>query len=778
MNRTILRTVEKVKQQRGKMAELDDSSLKAKTGEFKERLRKGESLDHLLPEAFAVICEADRRVLGMQPFDVQIMGAVALHKCHQVEMNTGEGKTLTATMPLYLNALTGKSTILVTANSYLAWRDAKEMGPVYEFLGLTVRSGTGLDPDEQLTNEDKRRNYGADILYTTHGVLGFDYLLNNLVKRAEDRFLRNFYYVIVDEADSVLLDAAAMPLVISGSPRVQSNLYKTADFFVTTLEEDQDYEMEDKAVWLTEQGVRKAERFFGISSYYSAESFEINRHVTLALRARKLMVKEKDYLVSREGEVLLLDGSSGRSMKGVRLRGGQHQAIETKEGVRITQEQRSVASVTYQNLFRMFPRMAGMSGTIADARRELHRVYHSRVTVIPPHKPMRRTDLPDLYFASAEDQYDAVTSEIIARHRKGQPVLVITSTIDDTELIAKVLVKEGIPHSVLNANNAYWEAQIIREAGRKGAVTVATSMAGRGTDIRLGTGVSELGGLAVLGVGRMQNVRLERQARGRAGRQGDPGTSQFFVCLEDEIASVIGEKKLEKYADRKARITSRKLRRMINGAQKASEENEAAARERAVQFDEVMKRQRDMFYAVRNRLLDGGSLEKEEIFRMQRNAIHSWLHSVKNVTLQEVVRYMLDHMTYRLEGSSILTLCDGPERVDKGKLETALAEYAAELYEKKQIKLGSEEAMREFVRLSALQALDEAWVEEVDYLQQLTAVVSGRSFAQRNPLFEYQKEAYRAFERMQDDMQAAICRNILLSGVEFDEEGKMQIVFP
>lgn len=748
MNRTIVRTLEKVKQQCARMESLDDSQLQAKTAEFKDRLQKGESLDQLLPEAFGVVCEADRRVLGMQPYDVQIMGAIALHKCYQVEMNTGEGKTLTATMPLYLNALTGKSTILVTANSYLAWRDAREMGPVYEFLGLTVRSGAGLDPNEQLTNEDKKINYGADILYTTHGALGFDYLLNNLIKRAEDRFLRDFYYVIVDEADSVLLDAAAMPLVISGSPRVQSNLYRTADFFVTTLEEDLDYEVEDKAVWLTGRGVEKAERFFGIKSYYSAENFEINRHVTLALRAHKLMVKEKDYLVSREGEVLLLDSSSGRSMKGVRLRGGQHQAIETKEGVRITQEQRSVASVTYQNLFRMFPRMAGMSGTIANARRELRQVYRTRVAVIPPHRPLARTDLPDRYFASTEDQYDAVTAEIIARHRTGQPVLVITSTIDDTELIARTLVREGIPHSVLNANNAYWEAQIIREAGRKGAVTVATSMAGRGTDIKLGTGVAELGGLAVLGVGRMQNVRLERQARGRAGRQGDPGSSQFFVCLEDETVSVIGEKKLEKYADRKASISAQKLKKMINGTQKASEENEEASRERAVQFDQVMKRQRDIFYAARNKLLDGGSLEREQVSQMQRNVIHSWLDSVKKVTRQDIVRYMLDHMTYRLEEQDFLPPEGRTERMNRGnqrKLEKALAEYAEKLFEKK---------------------------------QQLTAVVSGRSFAQRNPLFEYQKEAYRAFEQMQDHMQAAICRNILLADVEFDEAGEMKIVFP
>ncbi|MCI6172743.1 MAG: DEAD/DEAH box helicase, partial [Clostridiales bacterium] len=500
--RKLLKILNTVKLLMKSLRDLPDEELQNETAKLKAELKNGRSVDQIMPEAYAAICEADRRVLGKQPYDVQIRGAIALNGGYLTEMNTGEGKTLTATLPLYLNALTGKSTILVTANDYLAYRDADEMRPVFEFMGLTERAGVSKDPDVTLTNAEKRKNYSADILYTTHSVLAFDYLLNNLVKRAEDRFLRDFYFIIIDEADSVLLDAAQMPLVISGAPRVQSDLYAMTDFFVSTLKEGRDYETEDKAVWLTDRGVAYAERYFGLKEFYAHENFEINRHVTLALRAHVLFRRQKDYVLSDDGEIVLLDNSTGRSLPGMKLRGGAHQALEEKEHVELSKEQRSVASITYQNLFLMFPKMCGMSGTISDARRELRTVYHKSVMVIPPNRKLRRVDFKDQYFVTAEDQYEAALKETLKHHETGQPVLVVTAAIQDTQIFSRMLIDQHVPHSVLNANNAYWEAEIIAAAGKRGAVTVSTGMAGRGTDIKLEEGIQEIGGLAVIGIGR------------------------------------------------------------------------------------------------------------------------------------------------------------------------------------------------------------------------------------------------------------------------------------
>ena len=569
---------------RKQMAKLSDRKLAGLTREFKKRLNGGESLDDILPEAFAAICEADRRVLGMFPFDVQVLGAIALHQGYMAEMNTGEGKTLAATMPLYLNALSGKSAILVTTNEYLALRDAREMGRVYEFMGLSVAAGVPEKSGDNFKNDEKKKIYESDIVYTTHGVLGFDYLLNNLVSTASDRFLREFCYVIIDEADSVLLDGAQTPLVIAGSPRVQSNLYEMADFFVTTLTEGRDYEKEDNAVWLTEEGIAYAERFFQIDNFYGDAYFEINRHVILSLRAHKLFERQKEYIVSDSNELCLLDSGSGRLMSGVKLRGGQHQALEAKEKLEISQENRSVASITFQNFFLLFPKLAGMSGTISDAEEELLAVYHTRVVVIPPNRPLRRVDLDDFYFRDAKKQFAAAIGMVRLLHAKGQPVLVVASSIEETELVSERLLRARVSHNVLNANNAAWEAEIIKEAGQKKAVTVATSMAGRGTDIKLGKGVQELGGLAVIGIGRMANVRLERQARGRAGRQGDPGISRFFVSLEDQVVRNTGSAKLEKYIDGSRRIGKRRLRRVINGAQRTGEESAVMSRRQAMNY--------------------------------------------------------------------------------------------------------------------------------------------------------------------------------------------------
>ena len=756
----------KVKEECKKVKELSDYELKNKTLEFKERLKNGETTDDLLPEAFAVCCEADYRVLGMFPYDVQILGGIALHLCYLCEMNTGEGKTLTAMMPMYLNGLTGKSSILVTANEYLAIRDAEEMGQVYKFLGLSVEAGVKRDTNEKLDNDSKKDVYNADIVYTTHGSLGFDYLLNNLVQSKEDRFMRDFYYVIIDEADSVLLDSASMPLVISGSPRVQSNLYGITDFFVTTLVEDVHYEIEDKKVWLTKEGVEYVQRYFRIENLYGEENYDILRHVVLALRAHFLLEKDTDYVVTDKGEVVLLDKSTGRKMTGMKLRGGSHQAIEEKEHVELSDEQRSVASITYQNLFNLFPKMSGMSGTIKDGKEELLEVYHKQVVVIPPNKPLARIDLPDQYFKTSEEQFDAVIQETVKRHKTGQPVLLIASLISDTEMLSKLLVQENIEHSVLNANNAFWEAEIIKEAGQKNVVTVATSMAGRGTDIRLGPGVKELGGLCVLGVGRMNNTRDERQARGRAGRQGEPGISMFYVSLEDDVCEILGEDFLDKYIEKDKYISKKRIKKLVNKSQKIKEESSVFQRKNSVDYDSVMQRQKTIMYKIRNDLLDGMSLDENVLKQIYVNNINEFAKDHKKMDDKTMYRYILDNLSYRLKELS----------VSSANKKDYLKQYADMAFKDKKQVLGNR--FSEYCRLCTLKALDDGWIEEVDYLQQLQAAISGRSTAQRNLLYEYQREARLSFRDMEKSIKKAMIRNILLGEVSFGKDNEMIILYP
>ena len=756
----------KVKEECKKVKELSDYELKNKTNEFKRRLAEGETTDDLLPEAFAVCCEADYRVLGMFPYDVQILGGIALHLCYLCEMNTGEGKTLTATMPMYLNGLTQKSSILVTANEYLAIRDAEEMGQVYKFLGLSVEAGVKRDTNEKLDNDSKKDVYNADIVYTTHGSLGFDYLLNNLVQSKEDRFMRDFYYVIIDEADSVLLDSASMPLVISGSPRVQSNLYGITDFFVTTLVEDVHYEIEDKKVWLTKEGVEYVQRYFRIENLYGEENYDVLRHVVLALRAHFLLEKDTDYVVTDKGEVVLLDRSTGRKMTGMKLRGGSHQAIEEKEHLKLSQEQRSVASITYQNLFNLFPKMSGMSGTIKDGKDELLEVYHKQVVVIPPNKPLARIDLPDQYFKTSEEQFDAVIQETVRRHKTGQPVLLIASLISDTEMLSKLLVQENIEHSVLNANNAFWEAEIIKEAGQKNVVTVATSMAGRGTDIRLGPGVKELGGLCVLGVGRMNNTRDERQARGRAGRQGEPGVSIFYTSLEDDVCEILGDDFLEKYIEKDKYISKRRIKKLVNKSQKIKEESSVFQRKNSVDYDSVMQRQKTIMYKTRNDLLDGMSLDENVLKQIYVNNINEFAKDHKKMDDKTMYRYILDNLAYRLKELS----------VSSANKKDYLKQYADMAFKDKKQLLGNR--FSEYCRLCTLKALDDGWIEEVDYLQQLQAAISGRSTAQRNLLYEYQREARLSFRDMEKSIKKAMIRNILLGEVSFGKDNEMIILYP
>lgn len=767
------RILAKIKKYKSQMQALSDEELSKLTEKFRTRLATGESLDHILPEAYAAVCEADYRVLGKFPYDVQIMGGIALHKGCLAEMNTGEGKTLVATMPLYLNALTGKSNILVTTNEYLALRDAEEMGQVYRFMGLTVAAGVKENADNQFTNDEKKLIYASDIVYTTHSTLGFDYLLNNLVTSAEDRFMRELYYCIIDEADSVLLDSAQTPLIISGFPRVQSNLYELANFFIKTLKKDEDYEVEEKQVWLTQEGIKRAERFFRIDNFYAKEHFEINRHVTLALRAHAIFEAEKEYVISKDGVLVLLDGGSGRMMPGVKLRGGQHQAIECKEGITVSQENRSVASITYQNLFLLFEKMSGMSGTIADAKTELTNVYGVQVIVIPPNCKVARIDHKDVFYKDAKLQFSDAISEALKTHQTGQPVLIVTSTIGETEFVSKILIKEQIPHNVLNANNAFWEAAIIKEAGQLNAVTVATSMAGRGTDIKLTDEVKALGGLAVIGIGRMENVRQERQARGRAGRQGDPGFSRFFVCLEDAVVAQHGSIKVEKYAKKKGKVSKGKLKALINGAQKRCEENAVASRKHAIDYDQVLQRQRKLIYDTRNELLDGGELQDEKFMEIARRNIQRFLEENRKLDEQQLNRYLLDNVSYRLEEENSKLNLKKRKLVEK----FLLFRVRMSLQDKKH-KIQSEDKMKDFMRIATLNAIDDAWVEQVDYLQQLQAAVTGRATAQRNPVFEYQKDGLESFQEMEKTIHRNIMRNVLLSEVYISAEGELSVLLP
>lgn len=534
--RTIRKDLKKINALQDQMAKLTDKELKEKTIEFKNRLSEGESVDSLLPEAFAVVREADRRVLGMFPYDVQVLGGIALHYGYIAEMKTGEGKTLTATMPLYLNALSGKGAMLVTTNDYLTKRDGNEMGRVYRWLGLSVAIGVPDEPTKKLSVPQKIAIYNSDIIYTTHYVLGFDYLIQNLADSAEKQFMRDFHYAIVDEVDAVLLDSAQMPLIISGAPRVQSNYYNIADTFITTLVENEGYKFdEDKTnVWLTPHGIKEAQQFFDIEDLFQPENSEIFRHIILALKAHCLYNKEEEYIVNDE-EVILLDAVSGRVLEGTKLQAGQHQAIEAKEKAEMTPETRARASITYQNLFKLFTKLSGMTGTGRVADDEFIETYKTPVISIPTNRPVQRIDYPDRIYTSLPEKIVASMDYIKKIHATKQPILLVTATVEMSDIYSHLLLKEGIPHSVLNAYNTAKEAEMIAEAGQLGNVTVVTAIAGRGTDIKLGKGVEELGGLAVIGTERMMSKRTDLQMCGRSGRQGDPGMSQFFVSLEDPL---------------------------------------------------------------------------------------------------------------------------------------------------------------------------------------------------------------------------------------------------
>ncbi len=616
--RKVKKILNQINRRKEEMALLTDEELAAKTQEFKRRLTAGETLDDILVEAFAVVREADKRILGMFPYDVQVMGGIVIHQGNVAEMNTGEGKTLTATLPIYLNALSGQGVILVTTNSYLAKRDAEEMGKVYEFLGLTIRLPFADDEEEKITPKEKKEIYSADIVYTTNSGLGFDYLIDNLASSEEQKYMPEFNFVLVDEIDSVLLDSAQTPLVISGSPRVQSNFYGIIDTLMTTLVDGEDYifKEEKKEVWLTNKGAKIAEKFLGIDNLYAEENNVLARHLVFALRAHTLFKRDKDYIIrkgEKDQELVLLDQGTGRLMEMTKLQGGLHQAIEAKEHVKLSPETRAMASITYQSLFKMFNKISGMTGTGKVAEKEFIETYNMSVVRIPTNRPRQRIDYPDNLYITLPEKVYASLEYIKQYHAKGNPLLVFVGSVEMSQLYSSLLLREGIAHNVLNANNAAREAQIISESGQMGAVTVATSMAGRGTDIKLGKGVAELGGLIVIGTERMESQRIDLQIRGRSGRQGDPGMSKFFVSLEDDVIKKFGPSWVhKKYKDYQVQdmtqpevLKGRKYRRLVEKAQHASDSAGRSARRQTLEYAESMNIQRDIVYKERNRLIDG-----------------------------------------------------------------------------------------------------------------------------------------------------------------------------
>lgn len=777
----------KVKSFESEMAGLSDADLRKKTQEFKERLAAGETLDDLLPEAYAVVREADKRVLGMFPYDVQVMGAIVLHEGNVAEMATGEGKTLTATMPLYLNALSGQGAMLVTTNTYLALRDAQEMGQVYRFLGLTIEAAVVADETENLTPKQKRLIYQADIVYTTNSALGFDYLIENLAENKDSQYLSPFNYVIIDEIDSILLDSAQVPLVISGAPRVQSNFYGIMDTFITTLKEDEDYHYDDEKneVWLTSKGILAAESFLDLEHLFSKENQELVRHLNLALRAHKLYKKDKDYVVrqgDKEAEVVLLDRSTGRLLEMTRLQGGQHQAIEAKEHVKLTEETRAMASITYQNLFRLFRKISGMTGTGKVVESEFMETYSMSVIKIPTNQPVIRQDLPDQLYQTLPEKVFASLDEVKHYHAQGNPLLIFTGSVEMSEIYSSLLLREGIAHNLLNANNAAREAQIIAESGQKGAVTVATSMAGRGTDIKLGPGVADLGGLVVIGTERMENQRIDLQIRGRSGRQGDPGISKFFISLEDDLLRKWGPDWLKKlYKDysteevqqHPVQLGQRRFRRLVAKAQRASESSAKMSRRMTLEYAQCMKIQREITYAERNRLIQAEERIDEEISRVLSQVIHQAAYEQSYETRADLYRFILDHFSYHAERIPYDFDIYSPEKIAE-----LLQDIAEQELQAKKAYLKSDKLFTHFQRVSVLKAIDENWVEQVDYLQQLKTALSGQHFSMKNPLVEYYQEAYDGFEYMKERMKQQIVKNLLMSELALNPKGEVIMYFP
>ncbi|ASW11684.1 preprotein translocase subunit SecA [Lactobacillus delbrueckii subsp. lactis DSM 20072] len=755
------------------MAALSDEELQAKTPEFRSRIEKGESLDDLLPEAFAVSREASKRVLGLYPFHVQILGGIALHRGNIAEMMTGEGKTLTATMPVYLNALSGKGVHVVTVNEYLSRRDETEMGQLYRWLGLTV----GLNVST-MSPEEKREAYACDVTYSTNSELGFDYLRDNMVVYKEQMVQRPLNYAIIDEVDSILIDEARTPLIISGEAEQANADYIRADRFVKKLVEDKsdndadddedhgDYKIDwpTKTISLTRTGIQKACDHFGLKNLYDVENQKLVHHIDQALRANYIMLKDIDYVV-QDGEVLIVDSFTGRVMEGRRYSDGLHQAIEAKEGVKIQEESQTQATITYQNYFRMYQKLSGMTGTAKTEEEEFREIYNMEVITIPTNRPVIRQDMPDLLYPTLDSKFKAVVDEIKERHAKGQPILVGTVSIESSERLSHMLDKEHIPHAVLNAKNHAKEAAIIMNAGQRGAVTIATNMAGRGTDIKLGPGVKELGGLAVIGTERHESRRIDNQLRGRSGRQGDPGYTRFYLSLEDDLLKRFGGDRVKDFLDRLSDndddkvIESRLITRQVESAQKRVEGNNYDIRKQTLQYDDVMRIQREIIYKERMQVID----EQQSLKSVLMPMIHRTIgHQVDMFTQG-------DRSTWRLDSlrDFIVSSLASEEYVNSeidfktftpDALKQQLYQLVEDNYQEKEAALADPEQMLEFEKVVILRVVDEHWTNHIDAMDQLRQSIGLRGYGQLNPLVEYQDSGYNMFEEMISDIEFDVTR--------------------
>ncbi|MDD6771538.1 MAG: preprotein translocase subunit SecA [Inconstantimicrobium porci] len=756
----IIPTVNKIDSLQSTMKALSDDELRAKTDEFKERLSKGETLEDILPEAFAVVREASTRVLGLTHYREQLIGGIVLHQGRISEMKTGEGKTLVATLPAYLNALTGKGVHIVTVNDYLAKRDMEEMGKVYNFLGLT----TGVIVHE-LDNNQRREAYNADITYGTNNEFGFDYLRDNMVIYAEERVQRKLNFCIVDEVDSILIDEARTPLIISGAGEKSTEFYKVADFFAKTLKEEEDYTKDEKAnaVMLTDSGVAKAEKAFHIDNYADAENMELQHYVTQALKANYMMKADKDYMV-KDGEVIIVDEFTGRLMEGRRYSDGLHQAIEAKEGVKVERESKTLATITFQNYFRMYNKLSGMTGTALTEENEFREIYGLDVIVVPTHRPVKRKDLPDLVYKTIDAKFNAVADDIAKTHKTGQPILVGTTSIEKSEYLSSILKKRGIKHQVLNAKYHEKEAEIISHAGEYGSVTIATNMAGRGTDIKLGEGVVEVGGLKIIGTERHESRRIDNQLRGRSGRQGDPGESRFYVALDDDLMRIFGGERLKVIMDKGLEdsdaIESKMVSKAIENAQKKVEGNNFDIRKTLLGYDDVMNQQREVIYKQRTEVLEGEDL---------KNQIQSMVEYAVNSAVDE----HLTHSEDEDHGKAIENLIDYCEdlcipegAIDKEEIENLTNEQvkdkilgiAKDLYAAKEEAFGSEQ-MREVERVILLKVVDSKWMDNIDNMDHLKQGIGLRAYKQQDPIQAYQFEGSAMFDEM--------IKNIKIDTVKF-----------
>ncbi|EOB20795.1 MULTISPECIES: preprotein translocase subunit SecA [Streptococcus] len=767
--RRLEKMADKVFKYEDQMAALTDDQLKAKTVEFKERYQNGESLDSLLYEAFAVVREGAKRVLGLFPYKVQVMGGIVLHHGDVPEMRTGEGKTLTATMPVYLNALSGKGVHVVTVNEYLSERDATEMGELYSWLGLSV--GINLAAKSPM---EKKEAYECDITYSTNSEIGFDYLRDNMVVRAENMVQRPLNYALVDEVDSILIDEARTPLIVSGANAVEtSQLYHMADHYVKSLDKD-DYiiDVQSKTIGLSDSGIDKAESYFKLDNLYDIENVALTHFIDNALRANYIMLLDIDYVVSEEQEILIVDQFTGRTMEGRRYSDGLHQAIEAKEGVPIQDETKTSASITYQNLFRMYKKLSGMTGTGKTEEEEFREIYNIRVIPIPTNRPVQRIDHSDLLYASIEAKFKAVVEDVKARYQKGQPVLVGTVAVETSDYISKKLVAAGVPHEVLNAKNHYKEAQIIMNAGQRGAVTIATNMAGRGTDIKLGEGVRELGGLCVIGTERHESRRIDNQLRGRSGRQGDPGESQFYLSLEDDLMKRFGSERLKGIFERlnmsEEAIESRMLTRQVEAAQKRVEGNNYDTRKQVLQYDDVMREQREIIYAQRYDVITADRDLAPEIQAMIKRTIGRVVDGHARAKQDEKLEAILNFAKYNLLPEDSITMEDLSGLSDKA-IKEELFQRALQVYDSQVSKLRDEEAVKEFQKVLILRVVDNKWTDHIDALDQLRNAVGLRGYAQNNPVVEYQAEGFRMFNDMIGSIEFDVTRLMMKAQIHEQE---------